>query len=219
MFTWSGGQDNYEAKRKRMVKTQIEARGVRHAATLKAMRKVPRHLFVPMGFRSSAYFDMPLPIGSDQTISQPYIVAFMTSEIKPKKGDRVLEIGTGSGYQAAVLSEIIDSVYTIEILPELGSVAKERLRALGYDNVTVRIGDGYHGWPEKAPFDAIVVTAGVDTIPKPLLEQLAENGRMIIPVGADNRNSQLTLVTRKNGEYVYSERLPVSFVPFTRNKN
>ncbi len=212
-------QDDYEKQRKRMVRTQIEARGVSHGPTLKAMRRVPRHLFVSPGFRQSAYFYIPLPIVYDQTISQPYIVAFMTSEVKSCKGDRVLEIGTGSGYQAAVLAEIVDSVYTIEIVEPLGKEARKRLHDLEYKNVEVRVGDGYHGWPEKGPFDAIIVTARIDTIPKPLLDQLKVGGRMMIPVGPSNTNSQLMLVTRTRDGYKREARLPVSFVPFTRKKN
>jgi len=186
---------------------------------LEAMRSVPRHRFAPDHDPELAYSDRPLPIGHNQTISQPYIVARMTELVRPDPSDRVLEIGTGSGYQAAVLGEIVDSVYTIEILPELAATATTRLRRLGYDNVVVRNADGFKGWPRRAPFDAIVVTAAPEEIPPPLLEQLAEGGRMIIPVGSTGRTQQLTLVTKKNGEISKQTLAPVRFVPFLRNEN
>ena len=209
-------KDEYEASRKNMVLAQIKARGITDANTLRAMGKVRRDLFVPEGLASSAYNDGPLPIGYGQTISQPYIVAFMTERIRPKKNYRVLEIGTGSGYQAAVLGEIVDSVFTIEIVEELYTSAKKRLEALGYENVQVKHGDGYHGWPEKGPFDAIIVTAAAELVPPPLVDQLKENGRIIMPVGNSSSSQQLLEVT-KNKEQTKSKNLMfVRFVPFTR---
>ena len=212
-------QDDYSAMRKTMVREQIQERGILHNPTLESMRKVPRHLFVPEGLKKSAYLDSPLPIGHDQTISQPYIVAYMTSELRPKKTNKVLEIGTGSGYQAAVLAEIVDSVYTIEIVEPLGLEASERLEKLGYDNVEVRIGDGYHGWPEQAPFDAIIVTAAVEKVPQPLIDQLKDGGRLIIPVGPIPEFRMLQLITKKKGKIITKNKIPVRFVPFTRDKN
>lgn len=201
-----------------MVRTQIADRGISDDAVLDAMRAVPRHQFVPDRLADWAYTDRPLPIGHDQTISQPYIVAFMTEAIRPGSTDRVLEVGTGSGYQAAVLAEIVDSVYTIEIVPELAHTARVRLDRLGYDNVTVREGDGYAGWPERAPFDAIVITAAPEEIPPPLLDQLAPGGRMVLPVGPADASQQMTLITKAEDGSVTRERLmPVRFVPFQRN--
>lgn len=215
----SDGQDAYEAQRERMVKTQLLARDIDDPATLKAMLQVKRHEFVPPAVKPYAYADSALPIGHEQTISQPYIVAYMTQELQPKPEHRVLEIGTGSGYQAAVLATIVDTVYTIEIVEPLGIESKERLNRLGYHNVVTKIGDGYHGWPDKAPFDAIIVTAAVDEeIPPALLDQLAEGGRMIIPVGNIPFYRNLILVTKKNGKIRTKKRIPVSFVPFTRKK-
>ncbi|MEW7292168.1 protein-L-isoaspartate(D-aspartate) O-methyltransferase [Aquimarina sp. 2304DJ70-9] len=211
-------QDAYTKQRKNMVRDQLQVRDIVDRTTLNAMLAVPRHLFVPENVKKHAYEDRPLSIGRGQTISQPYIVAFMTQELKLKSDDKVLEIGTGSGYQAAVLAEIVKEVYTIEIVEFLGNTAKKQLDALGYQNIEVRIGDGYHGWKEEAPFDAIIVTAGIDTIPQPLLDQLAEGGRMIIPAGPRNA-MQLLLVTKKNGKIKTQERLPVRFVPFVRGKN
>lgn len=206
-----------EQLRHDMVRSQIEARDVSDEAVLRAMRTVPRHEFAPDHRPGLAYTDRPLPIGHGQTISQPYIVAFMTEAVQPDSTDRVLEIGTGSGYQAAVLAEIVDTVYTIEIVPDLAKTARKRLTRLGYDNVVVRQGDGYQGWPEHAPFDVIVVTAAPDEVPGPLREQLAEGGRMIIPVGPQGRTQELTLIQKRNGE-LHTERLmAVRFVPFQRN--
>ena len=209
----------YEVLRARMVEEQIEARGVTAPAVLEAMRSVPRHRFAPEHPPRLTYTDRPLPIGHDQTISQPYIVARMTALVRPDSTDRVLEIGTGSGYQAAVLSNIVDSVYTVEILPELAATATERLRRLGYDNVVVRNADGFKGWPARAPFDAIIVTAAPERIPPPLKEQLAEGGRMIVPVGPTGGTQRLTLVTKTDGEIQTRELSPVRFVPFLRNEN
>ncbi len=206
----------YASLREAMVRSQIAARGVKDPATLRAMGAVKRHLFVPAGSLGDAYDDRPLPIGYGQTISQPFIVATMTQTIRPQKEHRVLEIGTGSGYQAAVLAEIVRNVYTMEIIPELGGAARERLRTLGYRNTEVRIADGYDGWPEQAPFDAIVVTAAAEYIPPPLLKQLKEGGRMVIPVGAPFFNQTLMLVEKRGGEIRTSQLMPVLFVPFRR---
>jgi protein-L-isoaspartate(D-aspartate) O-methyltransferase len=205
--------DRYEQQREAMVARQIEDRGVKDARVLAAMRKVPRHLFVPGRERSYAYTDGPLSIGKGQTISQPYIVAFMTELMKLKGGEKVLEIGTGSGYQAAVLAEIVDRVYTIEIVPELAETAGAILDSLGYKNVEVRCGDGYKGWPEKAPFDAVIVTAAPDHIPEPLKEQLKVGGRLVIPVGSWFQELQVVIRTEKG--YRTEKSLPVRFVPMT----
>ena len=215
----SNCQDDYTTQREHMVKTQLLARDIIDASTLRAMRQVKRHEFVPPSMKKYSYTDGPLTIGHNQTISQPYIVAYMTQELKLKPEHRVLEIGTGSGYQAAVLAKIVDSVYTIEIVEPLGIAAKKRLDRLGYQNIITRIGDGYHGWPDKAPFDAIIVTAAVQEIPPALIDQLAEGGRMIIPVGQTRFHRNLILVTRKNEKIKTKKRIPVAFVPFTRNKN
>ena len=211
-------QDEYKGSRDRMVLGQIKARGITDNFTIQAMSDVPRHLFVPAGLASSAYNDSPLPIGYGQTISQPYIVAFMTQRIRPKKDFRVLEIGTGSGYQAAVLGEIVDSVFTIEIVEELYKSAKNRLQSMNYQNVKVKFGDGYHGWAEKGPFDAIIVTAAAEFVPPPLIEQLKEDGRMIIPVGNPFSTQQLLEVTKNKGEVRSKNLMFVRFVPFTRPK-
>jgi protein-L-isoaspartate(D-aspartate) O-methyltransferase len=199
--------------REEMVAAQIEARGVRDARTLAAMRKVPRHLFVPPDLAAVAYGDSPLPIGQGQTISQPYIVAFMTEALGLRGGETVLEVGTGSGYQAAVLAEIAARVYTIEIVAPLAEEARERLVRLGYRNVEVRAGDGYQGWPEKAPFDAVIVTAAAPRIPEPLKQQLKDGGRLVIPVGEEYQ--ELIVVTRRGTAYVENRVLPVRFVPMT----
>ncbi|MGB5818392.1 MAG: protein-L-isoaspartate(D-aspartate) O-methyltransferase [Saonia sp.] len=213
------GQTDYTTQREQMVKTQLQERDIDDLATLSAMLKVPRHEFVPENMKKRAYTDGPLPIGNGQTISQPYIVAFMTQALRLKSDHRVLEIGTGSGYQAAVLAKIVDSVYTVEIVEDLAISAKKRLQHLGYHNVVVREGDGYHGWPLKAPFDAVMVTAGADAIPQPLIDQLKVGGRMIIPVGPHHAVRQLVLVTKKKNKVHTKNLLPVRFVPFTRNEN
>ncbi len=202
------------ARRETMVETQLEARGIKDKAVLDAIRKVPRHRFVPEPLRDRAHEDGPLPIGEGQTISQPYIVAWMTELIVPRKGMRVLEIGTGSGYQAAVLAECVDEVDTIEIVPALGRRAEQVLRELGYRNIHTRIGDGYHGWPERAPFDAIILTAAPpDDIPKPLLDQLKIGGRLVAPVG---RGAQvLVRITRTETGFERENLAPVLFVPMT----
>lgn len=208
--------DEYERERNRMVRTQISSRGIRDRATLDAMRNVPRHLYVPDVQRRYAYQDRPLPIGYGQTISQPFIVAFMTEIIEPGPDSKILEIGTGSGYQAAVLAEIVDQVYTIEIIRPLGEQARQKLNAQ-YDNVYVKIADGYHGWEEHAPFDAIVVTAAAEYIPPPLVEQLREGGKMIIPVGSPFQMQQLMLVEKgEDGRISTRSLMPVRFVPFER---
>ncbi len=197
-----------------MVETQIVARGVRDPRVLAAMREVPRHLFVDPAQREHAYEDHPLPIAGNQTISQPYIVALMTELAEITPGERVLEIGTGSGYQSAVLSRLAREVYSIEIVPELARASGERLRRLGYGNVSVKEGDGYRGWSEHAPFDAIIVTAAPDRIPQPLLDQLAPGGRMVIPVGSFFQELKV-LSKDKNGKISEKDILPVRFVPMT----
>ena len=211
-------EDAYKEKREKLVEDYIQSRGVKDKAVLQTMRSVKRHMFVPPNLASEAYEDHPLPIGHGQTISQPYIVAYMTEVIKPTPQMKVLEIGTGSGYQAAVLAEIVDQVYTIEIVPEHGKTAAERLKRLGYDNVQVKIGDGYAGWKEHAPYDAIVVTAGAPSVPAPLLRQLKEGGRMVIPVGSPYATQTLKLLEKKNRKVVTKNLMPVVFVPFTREK-
>ncbi len=204
--------------REKMVQTQIIDRGITDTEVIKAMLNVPRHFFVPEKHKSKAYFDCPLPIGYNQTISQPYIVAFMTEKLNLNSKDKVLEIGTGSGYQSAILSQIVDSVFTIEIVKELSIVSKHKLETGGYTNVFCRQGDGYNGWPEHAPFDAIIVTAAPDKVPEPLLDQLAENGRLIIPVGPVNNTQHLNLYIKKNGKIKQQSLLTVRFVPFIREK-
>lgn len=194
-----------------MVTEQIETRGIRDPQVLKVMRTVPRHQFVPEKLQNLAYGDHPLPIGEGQTISQPYIVALMTEVIKPEKCIKVLEIGTGSGYQAAVLAELCQSVYTIEIIGSLGKRAERVLSGL-YKNVHVKIGDGYQGWPEAAPFDAILVTCAPTKVPRPLAEQLREGGRMVIPVG-DAGAQELVVLIKKNGRLEQQAIIPVLFVP------
>lgn len=204
------------AEREAMVTRQIARRGVRSERVLAAMRRVPRHEFVPPAQRGRAYDDSPLPIGYGQTISQPYIVALMTELAEVRRGDSVLEVGTGSAYQAAVLAELTDRVFTMEIVPELAGSAAERLDRLGYDGVTSRQGDGYHGWPEEAPFDVIVVTAAADHIPPPLVRQLEAGGRMVIPVGHAFAVQRLMLVTKNDeGDVRSRDVLPVRFVPLT----
>ncbi len=203
-----------DRQRETMVRTQIEARDIKDPAVLKAMRNVKRHLFVPRGLVHRAYRDHPLPIGEDQTISQPYIVALMTTLLAPKPEHVVLEIGTGSGYQAAVLAEIVDQVYTIEIVEKLGKRAKKLLNGqLEYSNINVRIGDGYEGWPEHAPFDGIIVTAAPEKVPQPLIDQLKVGGRMVIPVGKGEQH--LMIFQRNDDGVVQRNILPVRFVPMT----
>lgn len=206
----------YEAMREQMVAGQIEGRGVRDPRVLAALRKVPRHEFVPESVRAESYGDYPLPIGEGQTISQPYIVAYMTESLGLQPGDRVLEVGTGSGYQAAVLAELAAKVFTIEIIPVLGERAEATLSRLGYTNVEVRVGDGYLGWPEEAPFDAVIVTCAPDAIPRPLEEQLRDGGRMIIPVGEQGGVQELVLVEKKQGALRRERVMMVRFVPMVR---
>jgi len=208
----------HKSRRERMVTNQIQLRGMDHKPTLNAMRTVPRHLFVPINLQENAYDDRPLPIGHGQTISQPYIVAYMTSIINPKPEFKVLEIGTGSGYQAAVLSEIVDSVFTMEIVPELYQSASVRISELGYDNIKIKFGDGYYGWQEHGPYDAIVVTAAAEFIPPPLIEQLKEGGKMIIPVGSPFMVQSLILVNKKKDRITTTNLMSVRFVPFTRQE-
>jgi protein-L-isoaspartate(D-aspartate) O-methyltransferase len=206
--------DDREILREQMVRTQIIARGIEDPAVLRAISKVPRHEFVPQNLRHAAYDDRPLPIGEEQTISQPYIVALMTEVLKLSSGDKVLEIGTGSGYQAAVLAELTDQVYSIEIIAALGERARETLDRLGYDQVQVKIGDGYMGWEAHAPFDAIIVTCAPEHIPQPLVDQLIEGGRMVIPVGSGYRQ-ELYLVEKREGVIRQTGIIPVLFVPMT----
>jgi len=206
-------RDELETARLRMVAEQIEGRGIRNLAVLDAMRKVPRHLFVPEMMRPHAYDDAPLPIGEGQTISQPYIVAIMSDLLGAGRGSRVLEIGTGSGYQAAVLAEMGAEVFTIEIVESLAAGAKERLARLGYGSVRCRAGDGYRGWPEEAPFDAVIVTAAPDHLPRPLVDQLRVGGRLVIPVGKGEQD--LWVVTRTEEGTIREDKIPVRFVPMT----
>lgn len=208
---------DYLQQREAMVRAQIAGRGIRDRSTLKALRAVPRHLFVPDHLKPYAYRDTPLPIGNGQTISQPYIVAFMTEALELKPTDRVLEIGTGSGYQAAVLARICAEVYSIEILESLGKEAAGRLKRLGYTNIHLRVGDGYRGWPEAAPFDAIIVTAAPPEIPKALLDQLKTGGRMVVPVGTGEQT--LVRIRRTKGGYSRQNLLPVRFVPMVSEKS
>lgn len=197
--------------RSSMVRNQIVARGITDTLVIKAMTEIPRHEFVPTQYQHMAYGDFPLPIGEGQTISQPYVVALMTEEIELTPSDRVLEIGTGSGYQAAVLAMIGAEVYSIEIVPSLAEHASRLLSEMGYDNVHVKCGDGFLGWPEAAPFDAIIITCAPKTVPQPLIEQMAEGGRLIVPLGDDFQ--MLTLLRMTGGEVTRDELIPVRFVP------
>lgn len=210
------GPEADSANPMRMVEEQLMApgRGITNQRVLQAMREVPRHEFVPPDMRSHAYDDSPLPIGHGQTISQPYIVGFMTECLNPQSDDRVLEIGTGSGYQAAVLARLVREVYSIEIVPELAERAKADLERLGYNNIHVRAGDGYRGWPEAAPFDSVIVTCAPEDVPDPLVEQLREGGRMIIPVGG-RVQQELVLLQKESGKLRRQAVLPVRFVPMT----
>ena len=210
-------QESWWIKRAdRMVVTQIVARGVRDADVIRVMKETPRHLFVPESNRSMAYNDTPLPIGEGQTISQPYIVAFMTEVLDLKPDDRVLEIGTGSGYQAAILAEIAHDVYTIEIIPVIGNRASKLLDEMGYTNIHLKIDDGYKGWPEEAPFDAVIVTCAPDKIPQSLIDQLREGGRIIIPVGSQYSAQHLIKGIKEKGRLITENVLPVRFVPMVR---
>jgi protein-L-isoaspartate(D-aspartate) O-methyltransferase len=206
-------EEMYEKMRLTMVRDQIERRGIKDKKVLEALRKVPRHKFVPKHLQKYAYADEPLPIGEDQTISQPYIVAFMTEQLQLKSNQKVLEIGTGSGYQAAILGEIADSVFTIEIVDVLARRAKKTLESLGYKNIFVKSGDGYKGWPEHAPFDAIIITAAPTKIPQPLENQLKTGGRMILPLG--DYSQELVLLEKNQEGITRRSLLPVRFVPMT----
>ena len=217
-FLFAFQEDPFGKKREELVLETIEKRGVTNKAVLKSMRTVKRHLFVPENNVPNAYEDRPLPIGFGQTISQPFIVAYMTEVINPKPEFKVLEIGTGSGYQAAVLAEIVKEVYTIEIIPDLGNAAAERLKNLGYDNVNVKVTDGYFGWPEHGPYDAIVVTAAAEFVPPPLLDQLKDGGKIVIPIGSPFMNQMLMLIEKKGKKVTTKNLMPVVFVPFTRKK-
>ena len=212
----TGQSDAFSIARQRMVQDQLIGwgRGITNGRVLAAMGKVPRHEFVPDEYRSEAYADSPLPIGYGQTISQPYIVAFMTEQLDPKPTDRVLEIGTGSGYQAAILAELVAEVYTIEIVEPLAKRAEQDLKRLGYKNVKVRVGDGYKGWPDAAPFDAIIVTCAPESVPQPLIDQLKDGGRMIIPIGPI-WDQELVLLHKQAGKLEKHAVLPVRFVPMT----
>jgi protein-L-isoaspartate(D-aspartate) O-methyltransferase len=205
--------DRFAEQRRRMVEEHIRARGIQDRRVLDAMRKVPRHRFVPPTQAQLAYADHPLPIGFEQTISQPYIVAYMSEAAQVTAQKKVLEIGTGSGYQAAILGELAREVYTIEIIPELAEQARTTLTELGYQNVHVRAGNGYLGWPEQAPFDAIVVTAAPDEVPQALIDQLAVNGKMVIPVGTGEQ--EMLVITRTPEGVVQRRTMPVRFVPMT----
>ena len=219
------GTDEHRPARELMVRSQIAGNlfgrePVRDEAVLEAMRRVPRHLFVPEAMRRNAYRDTPLPIGFGQTISQPYIVGFMTEALGVDADDVVLEVGTGSGYQAAVLGEIVKRVYSIEIVEPLGKRSAALLKKLGYDNVTVKVGDGYKGWPEHGPFDAIIVTAAPDHVPAPLVEQLKVGGRMVIPVGPEGATQRLLVIEKgKDGKVSRREVMLVRFVPLTREES
>ena len=207
-------EGSLRARRLVMVAEQIEARGIGDGRVLESMRKVPRHRFVPGHLVDSAYYDTPLPIGYGQTISQPYIVAYMTEALRVAPQHKVLEIGTGSGYQAAVLGELAKDVYTIEIVPELALQARRTLEALGYRNVHAREGDGYLGWPEAAPFDRIIVTAAPEQVPQPLVDQLAVGGRLVVPVGTFSQ--RMTIIEKNEKGVVRQETIPVRFVPLVR---
>jgi protein-L-isoaspartate(D-aspartate) O-methyltransferase len=209
-------ESDFRARREAMVEQQIRQRGVSNARVLDAMRSVPRERFVPPEIRSQAYEDGPLPIGSGQTISQPYIVGYMTEVLEVAPSHKVLEVGTGSGYQAAVLSELVREVYTIEIVPELARRAEAVLRALNKTNVHVRAGDGYAGWPEQAPFDRIIVTAAPEVLPRPLIDQLAAGGRLVVPVGSQGGPQWMTIVEKTATGVAERRTIPVQFVPFTR---
>ena len=213
MKGWRTSDDPYRAERERMVEQQIITRGITHPRVIEAMRKVPRHLFVPEPYRVQAYADMPLPIGYGQTISQPFMVAAMTANLDPQETDRVLEIGTGSGYQTAILAELVQEVWTIEVIQELQERAREVLEELGYTNIRYRVGDGSKGWPEGAPYDKILVAAASPSIPPPLVEQLKVGGIMVLPVG-DRWGQDLVKVTKvSETEAEHQVLFPCAFVP------
>jgi protein-L-isoaspartate(D-aspartate) O-methyltransferase len=204
--------------RRRMIDEQLRSRGIRDERVLAAMGEVPRHLFVPPADQASAYADTPLPIGHGQTISQPYIVGFMTEALQLEPSHKVLEIGTGSGYQAAILGKLAGEVYTIELVPELAERARAALAAQGFDNVHVRAGDGYQGWPEHAPFDRIMVTAAPEDVPQALVDQLAPGGRMVVPVGPQFGDQELRILTKTPDGIVTERSLPVRFVPMIKKE-
>lgn len=210
-----GGEDPFLFKRRQMVERDIVGRGIREERVIQAMLKVPRHLLVRSDLRNQAYADYPLPIEEGQTISQPYVVALMTEALQLKPGDRVLEIGTGSGYQAAVLAEIVKEVYSIEIRKSLAEKASKDLKKLGYNRIRIKNGDGYFGWESAAPFDAIIITAAVNHIPSPLLKQLKDGGRFILPLGSTAYYQVLTLISKKNGDISIRQMGSVRFVPMT----
>jgi protein-L-isoaspartate(D-aspartate) O-methyltransferase len=208
-------EEGFARARAAMVEKQVAARGVRSPAVLEALRTVPRHLFIPPAYRGEAYEDHPVPIGDGQTISQPFIVGLMTESLDLRKGEKVLEVGTGSGYQAAVLSLLAGDVFTVEINEDLARLAADTLKSLGYGNVHVRCGDGFFGWPEEAPFDAVIVTCAVERVPPPLLDQLRDGGRLIIPLGDARAIQTLTLITKRHGRAVVRRIIDVRFVPMT----
>jgi protein-L-isoaspartate(D-aspartate) O-methyltransferase len=221
-FSQNGEEDSYRSARQLMVDQDIQGRGIEDARVLEAMRKVKRHLFVPEPYRPMAYADRPLPIGEGQTISQPYIVALMTYQLHLQAGDTVLEIGTGSGYQAAILAELAKKVYSIEVIEKFAHTAQERLRRLGYTNVWVKSGDGFYGWVEHAPYDAIIITCATPIIPQRLVEQLKEGGRMVLPLGdklfghgGSLGHQSLTLITKRRGKIEQQRLEDVIFVPMT----
>ncbi|MFC2087376.1 protein-L-isoaspartate(D-aspartate) O-methyltransferase [Bacteroidota bacterium] len=211
----SQSEEEFAKERKQLVYTQLKPSGISDENVIDAMLSVKRHRFVPESYKAYSYLNRPLPIGYNQTISQPYIVAYMTQILKLTKNSKVLEIGTGSGYQAAILAELCDSVYSIEIIKELGIKAKNTLHDLGYTNIRLKIDDGYMGWPEHAPFDAIIVTCAPSKIPEPLKDQLAEGGSMIIPVGEEDSVQLLYLLKKQKGKLEEHAILPVRFVPMT----
>ena len=215
------GEETGDSRRQRalMVRQQIVERGITDEGVLKAMKKVPRHCFVPQRHRALSYADQPLPIGKGQTISQPYIVAFMTEALKLKPDDKLLEVGTGSGYQAAVLAELVSEVYTIELIESLGKRARQVLDELSYRNIHSKIGDGYKGWPEMAPFDAIIVTCAPERVPQTLIEQLREGGRMIIPVGRTGAVQRLVMGVKKKGRLETEAVMLVRFVPMIKGRD
>lgn len=222
VFSGSVRSESYEEERHRLVEEHLvnpaHGAGIADTRVIEAMRTVPRHLFVPKNLRDRAYRNRPLPIGHKQTISQPYIVALMTQLLRPEPGDGILEVGTGSGYQAAVLAEVVDRVYSVEIIPELAEFARGNLSEAGYDNVTVKQGDGYHGWAEHAPFDGIIVTAAPESLPEPLKEQLKPGGRIVVPVGPSGGSQELMTVEKQaDGTFERNTVLPVRFVPFLRS--
>jgi len=216
LFPFLQKEDNM---RQKIVEEQIINRGITDENVIDAMLTVPRHYFVPQIHKPKAYFDCPLPIGYNQTISQPYIVAFMTEKLELQPDDKVLEIGTGSGYQAAILSQIVDSVFTIEIINELATISHQKLKTGGYANIYCKAGDGYNGWAEYAPFNAIIVTAAPDKVPQPLLDQLAEGGRLIIPVGPTHDIQHLKIYKKEKGKIKQKNLLAVRFVPFIRDSD